>query len=123
MKKSKKSRGKDKMKGMMEDKKRIIQSYIPEHPALTTVQTAWHNMFYAPGFEWRGLAKEYPARRPGCHEEWHYLDELNDPVLYEEMLIKMMEDLKKEEKIVWWKIEKQPTVWNEMLEMIILRCK
>lgn len=78
--------------------------------------------FCAEGFVWRGLQMEYPVLDSySCSETWHYLDEVENPVLFEEMLYKMMDKLHKEEKIVWWKIEKCTT--DKGIDYLMVRCK
>jgi len=93
-----------------------------EYAAEKIMWAEYITTFCAEGFMWRGLHMEYPILDLySCSETWHYLDEVENPVLFEEMLYKMMEKLHKEEKIVWWKIQKCTTKRN--IEYLMVRCK
>jgi len=78
--------------------------------------------FCAEGFVWRGLQIEYPILDAySCSETWHYLNEVENPEFFEETLYKIMDKLHKEEKIIWWKIEKCTT--NHNVDYLKVKCK
>ena len=93
-----------------------------EYAAEKIMWAEYVKTFCAEGFVWRGLQMEYPILDSySCSETWHYLDEVENPVLFEEMMYKMMDKLHKEEKITWWKIEKCTTEKN--VDYLMVRCK
>jgi len=78
--------------------------------------------FCSQNFVWRGLQIEYPILNTySCSETWHYLDEVENPEFFEEILYKMMNKLYNSGKIKWWEIKKCTTKYN--INYLIVRCK
>jgi hypothetical protein len=80
----------------------------------------YNKIFRNDQYTWRGLQIEYPSRNMNYSETWHYLDELENPLLFEEILYKMLDTMKKENIISWWKGEKENF---DGIDTIVIKCK
>jgi hypothetical protein len=91
-----------------------------KHPSRLIVE----NKFWEEFDGWRGIQVEYPTHRNGVYfEATYYLDELDEPVLFQTKLDNMLKKLVKDEKIEWYQAERQYAEWSEDVEFIRVKTK
>lgn len=99
-----------------------IKYFIP--PARNVIDKAFQNAFWPEGHEWKGLQVEYPAKPNGVYAEInYYMDEIDDPILYEQTIRKILKDLKINEEIEWYELIKKSVPWDEEKDYLRLRAK
>lgn len=98
-----KTKNSTKPKNDSKSKKLDLPAY--KSSALTVYNNAYNNSFFKPEFAWNGLETEI-APTSTSHELWHFLRDINDETLYEDIIVDILKKMKIDEKIIWWELEK-----------------